>query len=187
MVAPDIEILRQIAQGDRTAVATLYDRYAPVVYPLANRILRDGAEAEDIVHDAFMLVADRADHYCESRGSVAAWLVTLVRNLSIDRLRKRQRRAHLAREAVQTEPVDELHPEALVGLAALRAAVLTALGSLDDAHRNTLESAFFQGLSYVEIAERDGVPLGTVKSRAARAMATLRATLEASGVGIGQQ
>lgn len=178
----DIELVQRIAGGDMTAVGALYDRYAPTLLPVALRILRDRAEAEDILHDAFVAVADRAGQYVAERGSVVAWLVTLVRNLSIDRTRRRDRRGALAREIIAHEPPASVRsPEAQTADLAERDQVRRALASLPDVQRQTLEIAFFEGLSYPEIAERENVPLGTIKSRAARAIASLREALEKEG------
>jgi RNA polymerase sigma-70 factor (ECF subfamily) len=181
--ASDIDVLRRLAEGDGQAIALLYDRYAPVLLPLALRIVRDRAEAEDIVHDAFVAVGVRAGQYTAERGTVAAWLVTLVRNLSIDRTRRRDRRGTLVRKVLAHEPHDKVaDPEGLTAEAAERNKVRRALQSLPEVQRTTLEIAFFEGLSYPEIAEREGVPLGTIKSRAARALASLREALEREGV-----
>jgi RNA polymerase sigma-70 factor (ECF subfamily) len=182
-VRSDGDLLRSIGAGDERAVGELYDRYASMLLPLALRIVRDRAEAEDVVHDAFVAVSDRAGQYVAERGSVAGWLVTLVRNLSIDRTRRRDRRGALTRDVLAHEPpeiVDD--PESLTVSAAERARVRRALDSLPEAQRLTLEVAFYEGLSYPEIAAREGVPLGTIKSRAARAIAALREALAREGV-----
>ena len=100
----DVELLTQIAGGDVRAVGELYDRYSPTLFPIALRIVRDRSEAEDLIHDAFVVVNDRANQYAADRGTVIAWLVTLVRNLSIDRTRRRERRGTLAREVLPHEP-----------------------------------------------------------------------------------
>jgi RNA polymerase sigma-70 factor (ECF subfamily) len=179
----DVDVLHRLAAGDGQAIALLYDRYARVLLPLALRIVRDRSEAEDIVHDAFVAVGVRASQYAAERGTVAAWLVTLVRNLSIDRTRRRDRRGTLVRKVLAHEPVEKVaDPEGLASDAAERNKVRRALASLPEAQRTTLEIAFFEGLSYPEIAEREGVPLGTIKSRAARALASLREALEKEGV-----
>jgi RNA polymerase sigma-70 factor (ECF subfamily) len=181
----DAEVLRRIGAGDPLAVGELYDRYAASLLPLALRIVRDRAEAEDLLHDAFVQVSDRATQYVAERGSVVAWLVTLVRNLAIDRARRRERRGALARDIIAHEPAAETShdtPESLVSDASERDKVRRALAGLPDAQRQTLEIAFFEGLSYPEIAEREGVPLGTIKSRAARALAALRALLADEGL-----
>lgn len=179
----DGELLRRIGAGDIEAVGDLYDRYTPVLFPLALRIVRERAEAEDVVHDAFVTVSDRAGQYVAERGSVAAWLVTLVRNLSIDRRRRRDRRGALARDVIAFEPhAMPADPETLTSDASDRAKVRRALATLPSAQRETLEIAFFEGLSYPEIAAREGVPLGTIKSRAARAITSLREALDHEGI-----
>jgi RNA polymerase sigma-70 factor (ECF subfamily) len=189
--ALDAELLRRIGDGDVLAVAALYDSYAPTLLGIAVRILRERAEAEDVVHDAFVVVGDRARQYDVARGTVAAWLVTLVRNLSIDRTRRRDRRGAIARDVLVHEahrasagtPSWNADPETQALGVARRDGVRRALASLPEAQRVTLEIAFFEGLTYPEIAEREGVPLGTIKSRAARALAALRLALdEESGV-----
>jgi len=179
----DVELLKRLAEGDGEAIGLLYDRYAPVLLPLAIRIVRDRAEAEDVVHDAFVAVSDRAGQYTADRGSVGAWLVTLVRNLSIDRTRRRDRRGALVREVLAHEPVaPPADPEGQTADAVERGKVRRAMASLPEVQRATLEVAFFEGLSYPEIAAREGVPLGTIKSRAARALASLREALEKEGL-----
>lgn len=177
--AADIHAMRRICEGDDAAVAELYDRYAAMALGLAIKIVRDAQEAEDVVHDAFVAIVERADQYRAERGTVAAWLVTTVRNLALDRTRRRTRRAQITDDELRHEPAEPvLDPESLSWIAREREAVRRALSTLSGAQRRTLEIAFFEGLSYPEIAEREDVPLGTVKSRAARALAALRAALE---------
>lgn len=177
--ALDVEAMRRICGGDDGAVAELYDRYAAMALGLAVKIVRDGQEAEDVVHDAFVAIVERADQYRPERGTVVAWLVTTVRNLALDRTRRRTRRAQITDEELRHEPAEPVaDPEAITWLAREREAVRRALGELSEAQRTTLRIAFFEGLSYPEIAERENIPLGTVKSRAARALAALRAALD---------
>lgn len=178
----DVELLGRIASGDVDAIALLYDRHAPMLLGLALRILRDRAEAEDVIHDAFVAVGERAGQYVVERGAVGAWLVTLVRNLSINRTRRRDRRGAIARDVLAHDPEAKAAampptPEAELGVARDRARVRAALSALPDVQRSTLEIAFFEGLTYAEIAVREGVPIGTIKSRAARALAALREAL----------
>jgi RNA polymerase sigma-70 factor, ECF subfamily len=181
----DVELLALLAAGDLGAAAALYDRYAPMLLALSQRIVRERAEAEDVLHDAFVTIHDRASQYSADRGSVIAWLVTLVRNLSIDRARRRDRRGGiLKRVAGEGAMPQQRGAEALLSDATVHARVRAALGRLPDVQRQTLEIAFFEGLSYPEISEREGVPLGTIKSRAARALASLREALDAEGVSL---
>ena len=179
----DAELLTIIAAGDVGAVGELYDRYGSTLFPIAVRIVRERSEAEDVLHDAFVAVSERAGQYAAERGSVIAWLVTLVRNLSLDRMRRRERRGALARDVIAHEPpASARDPERLASDASERAKIRRALAKLPAAQRHTLEVAFFEGLSYPEIAERENVPLGTIKSRAARALAALRGALAEEGV-----
>jgi len=176
--AADAAAMARLAQGDESALAELYDRYSPLALGLALKITREQGEAEDVVHDAFVAVVERADQYRPDRGTVAAWLVTTVRNLSLDRSRRRVRRAQITEEELRHEPLDTVStPESLTAAAATQSVVRRALEGLAPAQRRALELAFFEGLSYPEIAERENIPLGTVKSRAARALAALRDAL----------
>src|SRR5690349_19291815 len=174
----DARAMARICEGDEAAIAELYDRHSSVAYGLALKIVRDEREAEDVVHDAFVAIVERADQYRVERGTVVAWLVTTVRNLSLDRARRRSRRAQITADELVHEPVEPiLDPETSSLAAYEHRAVRAALETLPEAQRLTLETAFFEGLSYPQIAERDGVPLGTVKSRAARALSALREVL----------
>ena len=178
----DETLIRGVADGDEDALGALYDRHASVLLSIALRILRDPAEATDVVHDAFVTVADRAGQYIEARGSARAWLVTLARNLSIDRTRRSTRTGKVARALLASEPVALFEtPESLAAEARERSKLREALASLPQSQRSTLEVAFFEGLSYAEIAERENVPLGTIKSRAARALTSLRKALDEEG------
>ncbi|NUQ76945.1 MAG: sigma-70 family RNA polymerase sigma factor [Polyangiaceae bacterium] len=170
--------MRRICAGDDAGLAELYDRYAAMAMGLAFRITRDELESEDVVHDAFVAVVERADQYKAERGSVVAWLVATVRNLALDRMRRRTRRAQITEEELRHEPAEVVpDPEILTWVEREREAVRRALEKLSPAQRETLEVAFFEGLSYPEIAERQNIPLGTVKSRAARALSALREAL----------
>jgi RNA polymerase sigma-70 factor (ECF subfamily) len=177
--AQDIIVMERICKGDDVAVAMLYDKYAAMALGLALKIVRDAQEAEDVVHDAFVAIVERAQQYKPERGTVVAWLVTTVRNLALDRTRRRTRRAQITDEELRHEPAEPVpDPESIAWLLRDREAVQNALATLSEAQRKTLYIAFFEGLSYPEIAERENIPLGTVKSRAARALAALRAALE---------
>jgi RNA polymerase sigma-70 factor (ECF subfamily) len=175
----DAEAVSRLRAGDTTAVAELYDRYGSTAFGLALKIVRDGGEAEDIVHDAFVAVVERIDQYHPERGTVAAWLVTTVRNLALDRTRRRTRRAQIVESDLKHAPVETLpDPELALWACRERERVRAALDGLPAAQRQTLEIAFFEGLSYPEIAARQNVPLGTIKSRAARALHALREALD---------
>lgn len=176
--------MRRLADGDVSAIGVLYDRHAPMLFPIALRILRDRAQAEDALHDTFLTVATRAAQYASERGSVVVWLVALVRNLSIDRTRRRHRRGSIERHRLAYEPQSAVEsPDQGALNADENAKVCRALASLPDVQRTTLESAFFEGLTYSQIAARERVPLGTIKSRANRAVVSMRAALAQEGGG----
>src|SRR3954470_7573000 len=126
--ALDTLAMRRICDDDNEGLAELYDRYAPVALGLALKIVRDQGEAEDVVHDAFIAIVERADQYREDRGSVVAWLVTTVRNLALDRARRRVRRAPITDEELRHEPLEPVvDPESLSWIEHDRAAVRAAL------------------------------------------------------------
>lgn len=180
----DAGAIERLRDGDTAAVAILYEHHGRAAYGLALKIVREAGEAEDVVHDAFVAVVQRVDQYHPARGTVAAWLITTVRNLALDRARRRTRRAQIVdgelRHEAPTATAED--PEETLGARDEHARVRKAMARLPAAQRETLEIAFFEGLSYPEIAERERVPLGTIKSRAARALHALReALLEAEG------
>jgi RNA polymerase sigma-70 factor, ECF subfamily len=180
----DVDLLAALATGNVDALGILYDRHVGVLMPVAAHIVGDALEAEDVVHDAFLAVCDRAGDYTPTRGKVVAWLVVIVRNLAIDRLRRRQRRARIARDEVAHEPpaAKPPNPESESHHATARAVVVRVLEAMAPLQRELLLATFFEGATYEEVARREGVPLGTIKSRAARALASLRASFEAEGL-----
>lgn len=175
----DAEAIERLRAGDGSAIGVLYEHYGRTAFGLAFKIVREETEAEDVVHDAFVAIVQRADQYHPARGTVAAWLITTVRNLSLDRARRRTRRAQIVEtELKHMPPSAPESPEDSLSGAREHQRVRRAMTSLPEVQRQTLEIAFFEGLSYPEIADREKVPLGTIKSRAARALHALREALE---------
>jgi RNA polymerase sigma-70 factor (ECF subfamily) len=171
----DAELMRRAALGERAAVAALYDRHSAVLLGVALRVVGARADAEDVLHDMFVSLPQRARYYTSDRGTVIAWMVILVRNAAIDRLR-RYGRASAIGLTLDAEP-NGSNPEDNTIAASTRRGVRLALAALPEAQRRALEAAFFEGLTYAQIAERDGLPLNTVKSRCARALLALREAL----------
>lgn len=174
----DLALIRAVARGERWALGALYDRYAGVLHGLAQRMLRDAGEADDLVHDVFMEVHRHAGEYDRSRGSVRTWLCVRARSRALDRLRAPARARRVSFEAEAHEPELRVptgaHDAPLDDDAdRLRA----ALGALPAAQRTVLELGYFEGLSCSEIALALEVPVGTVKSRARSALERLRAAL----------
>jgi RNA polymerase sigma-70 factor (ECF subfamily) len=176
----DAELLRRVAAGDRAAFGQFYDRFSRPLYATAVRIVGDPAEAQDILHDAFVVVWEKAGSFESQRGSAFSWMVTLVRNRAIDRVRSRRRRQELLADSLPsdlgyTETERTVEDAAALGEDAL--AVRSAIRSLSPDQQKALELAFFGGLTQEEIARSLGEPLGTVKARIRRGLMKLRDTL----------
>jgi len=165
-----------MANGDAQALAALYDRHAPLMLGLARRIVLGKSEAEDIVHDVFVEAWRRAADYDPDRGSVKAWLLLRTRSRAID-LRKS---ASFSR-TVPTGDSEFLarlsDPRVADSEAPDRARLRRLLSALSDEQQEVLFLGYFEGLSSSEIATRLGIPIGTVKSRVAAALGSLRLAL----------
>jgi RNA polymerase sigma-70 factor (ECF subfamily) len=166
-------LLTRITAGDGPALGEFYDLFAGLVNALALRILRDAADAEDVVQEVFVQVWRQAGRFDALRGSPEAWLCTIARTRALDRLRRRAAR----REEPEAE--DAGHVDAPRSEETL--AVRKALGTLPPEQRRALELAYFEGLSQTEIATRLGAPLGTVKTRMRTGMLRLRELLAPIG------
>ena len=175
----DQAALGRMARGDHDALAELYDRHGRMVYSLALRILRDRAEAEDIVQEVFAQAWAQAARYDTSRGAVAAWLLMLARSRAIDRLRaKRARPDNTSDERAAMNIPDGTVPQDMQLLSAEQVKRLQmALQELSAPQRVALELAYYEGLTHAEVAERLEEPLGTVKTRIRQAVIKLRESL----------
>ena len=175
----DQAALARMARGDQSALAELYDRHARLVFSLALRILQNRADAEDIVQEVFTQVWAQAGRYDIARGAVAAWMLTMTRSRSIDKLRSRSARPETASEARVVEDMPDVAAQQdLQLLSAEQVEILKgALNELPVAQRVALELAYYEGLTHAEIAERLSEPLGTVKTRIRQAVIRLREAL----------
>jgi RNA polymerase sigma-70 factor (ECF subfamily) len=171
----DIALLERIVARDERAVGDLYDRHHQVLFGLILRILRDRAEAEEVLQEVFVLVWTRAETYNVALGSPAGWLVRVSRNRAIDRLRSNNVRLK-AVESVPVPPSPDT-PESLAGQSEQQRAVARALAALPDEQRLLIEHAYFLGLTQSELADRFKLPLGTVKTRIRTGMLALRQQL----------
>jgi len=173
----DAELLGRIADGDESALGTLYQVHAPALLGLARRMLRSEAEAEDLLHDVFVEAWRHAARFDAHRGSARAWLMVRCRARALDRLRspRMQRRTDLCDLERARLPSPQLSADRQSD--AHRA--MAGLSTLKPAHREIIELAYTGGLSSSEIAARLKIPIGTVKSRTAAALRTLRTTMQA--------
>jgi RNA polymerase sigma-70 factor (ECF subfamily) len=171
----DDDLLAALARGDEQALAALYDRFGGVAYGLAFRILRDASLAQDAVQDAFLAAWRTAAAFDPARGSASTWLLTLVHRRAVDVVRREERRRVDSLEDVPVAAGDSTDETA--ELREQRRAVQGALAQLPADQRQALELAYYGGLSQSELAERLGVPLGTIKSRMFAALGRLRELL----------
>jgi RNA polymerase sigma-70 factor, ECF subfamily len=180
----DLGLLQRVAARDTAALAELYDRHSRLVFGLILRIVRDRGEAEDILQETFVRVWNRADIYDPRIGGPLPWIVRVARNRAIDRLRARKVRATVDTPAVDlaaVEPAPDTaiqSPEAAVLETERRLRLTDALAGLPLEQRRLIEAAFFEGYTHTELAQRFGLPLGTVKTRIRAGMIAMRQGLE---------
>jgi len=176
----DEALVALVARGDERALAELYDRVSRIAYGLALRVLRDERLAEDAVQEAFLAVWRTAAAFRPERAQASTWILTLVHRRAVDLVRREERRRAeplddelVARAGEASEPTEEA-----AWLRFERDRVQAALKQLPDVQREALELAYYGGFSQSELAQRLGVPLGTIKSRMFAGLARLRELLD---------
>ncbi len=195
----DADLVARVVTGDERAFTAVYDRHVATVYGAALRLLRDREAAEEVVQETWLALWNRAEHFDAARGSLIGWLLTIARNRALDRLRAASRRPQLVslesdeRDSPLSDVLDRAiaagqrtgggSPERDEPLAAVvraweRSVVRAAVAAMPELERCAIELAYDEGLTQVEIAERLGWPLGTVKTRTRNGLARLRAALE---------
>lgn len=174
----DRAALERIAGGELDALDDLYERYKTMSYSIAYRITNDATLAEDVVQEAFLGAWRNASRYVVGRGSVKTWLLAIVHHRAIDAVRRRRATVELP-ESEDAPPPPLRLPDVWSEVSANLDAdeVRAALASLTDVQREAIELAYFGGLTQVEIAERTGTPLGTVKSRMRLGLLAMRRVL----------
>lgn len=178
----DAQLVARMAQGDKQAFAEIYDRFSRPLYATALRVVSDATEAQDVVHDVFVTLWEKASTFQSERGTAFGWAVTLVRNRAIDRVRMRRRRNEILADSAPADlGYDENAPgsgaDENAALGDQAQAVRAAVASLPLEQKHALELAFFSGLTQQQIAERLREPLGTVKARIRRGLLKLRDSL----------
>lgn len=165
--------------SDEALVHAIYSGHGRAMLAYATRLLGDAAAAEDVVQEALVRAWRNPAVLTNGRGSTRGWLLTVVRNLVIDRVRARAARPTEVAESPETPPVQRDHADAVATSVTVRA----ALDGLSEDHRGVLEQLYFEGRSLGEAANALGVPQGTVKSRSYYALRALRRALDrAEGV-----
>ncbi len=177
--APLIDAMQRLKQGDRKALAEVYQATYAKLFGICLRILGDRSEAEDALQDVYVSLWNNAALFDSSRASPISWLATFARNRSIDRMRRSGRlRASEPIEAADAVPDPSPTAEVVMLDGEDSARVHTCLSKLDERQRDSIRAAFFDGFSYPELATRAAVPLGTMKSLIRRGLARLKECLE---------
>ena len=176
----DEALVALVARGDEDALAELYDRVGRVAYGLALRVLRDERHAEDAVQEAFLQVWRSAATFRAERAKASTWILTLVHRRAVDLVRREERRQAdpLTDDSALGQATEDTEEAAWLRFE--RERVQAALKQLPDVQREALELAYYGGFSQSELAERLGVPLGTIKSRMFAGLARLRELLDDS-------
>jgi RNA polymerase sigma-70 factor (ECF subfamily) len=172
-----VTLLGEVSRGDRGAFAHLYRRTSGKLYGICLRLLGSEADAQDVLQEVFVLVWQKAGRFDDGKASAITWLATLTRNRAIDRLRKRT----IGSDGIEAAAdVEDDSPSAfdVVGNAQDSARLANCLGELDERARTVIRAAFLDGATYPELAEREKVPLGTMKSWIRRGLQRLRGCLE---------
>jgi RNA polymerase sigma-70 factor (ECF subfamily) len=172
----DLGLLLRLQARDATALEALYDAYGVLLYTVALRIVRDAADAEEVVQDSWVQVWRGAATYDSRRATVAGWLTTVVRSRALDRYRSKasRQRAETGAETALAPPPAAPTPESESVHSQLAARLGGALARLPAEHRRVLELAYFRGLSQSQIAAELDKPLGTIKSWARQGLLRLR-------------
>lgn len=173
-VAGADRLLQAVAQGDKAAFERLYELVSPRLYAICLKLMRAREPAQDVLQEAFVKIWQKAYQFDPTRGSAAAWMSTVTRRCALDRL-------STAASHEKNSPIEELD-ESLLRIEsnvdpADRLGLERCLSLLDERSRRPILLAYFYGLSYDEIAEREGIPVGTVKSRTFRALGQLKECL----------
>ena len=166
LILADEDLISLVEAGDADAFATLYDRHSQAAFSLAYRMMGERQAAEDLAQDAFLKVWRGASSYRAERGSVRTWILSIVHNRGIDKLRsqasRRKTQERVEASAPRSQPSEAF---AETWRNSQRDQVREALNTLPAEQLKILELAYFSGYTHVEISELLGLPLGTVKGR----------------------
>lgn len=172
--AADIEaMIARVALGDRDALSRLYDATAGKLYAVCLSVLKDPADAQDVLQDVFLRVWQRADRYAVTGHSPMTWLITIARNMAIDRLRAR-RAGTVGLDAAPEVRDERPGPEAVAIARSDRDRIETCFGELEPPRAEAVRGAYLEGETYATLAERHGVPINTMRTWLRRSLLTLR-------------
>jgi RNA polymerase sigma-70 factor (ECF subfamily) len=175
----DAALMRAFSEREPSAAGELYDRFASRVYGLGIVMLGGDAAAQDLVQDTFVKLWRSASRYDPARGKLETWVLLVARSLAIDSLRRRVLEARvLERNGPPREVSEEPGPDQLAETADMSERARQAMSTLSDGQRAALQLAYFGGKTSAEVAELEGIPLGTAKTRIRTALLKLRDALQ---------
>ena len=179
----DLQLLRRISNRDASALSEFYDVHSKYLFTIIYYILRDEAEAEDLLQEVFLQIWEKIDSYDETLGNPLAWITRITRNRSIDRIRSKSFKNRSSETDIErffdlSEDSGSSNPENISTSNQEHTEITNALKSLNENQRDLIEFAYFRGYSQSELAEHFNLPLGTVKTRMRAAMMTLREKLK---------
>lgn len=181
-IATDLDaLIARVSLKDRRAFDRLYELTSSKLFGVAVRIMKDRAEAEDVLQEAFIRIWQKADSFRPGQARAIAWLVTITRNVAIDRLRAR-RAPVVPMEMAADVPDDKPTPEVATAQAQRRDRIEACLSELNTQHAAAIRSAYLEGYSYQELADRFGTPLNTMRTWLRRSLMRLRTCLEKSSL-----
>jgi RNA polymerase sigma-70 factor (ECF subfamily) len=172
-----VALLQAVSQGDHRAFANLYERTSAKLYGICLRLLGGEAEAQEVLQEAYVTVWRNANRFDPTKASPITWLAVLARNKAIDRLRRSEITVEPLNAAAEVQ--DESRSAFDVAVDAQNQIRLNhCLDELEDRTRAMIKAAFLDGASYPQLAEREGVPLPTMKSWIRRGLQRLRGCLD---------
>lgn len=172
-------LLLATAEGDTSAFEQLYRATSPRLFGVCMRIVSQRSEAEDVLQEVFANVWRKAKQFDPDRASAITWLTMMARNRAIDHLRaNRSSRMSVAIENAEDLVETSPNAQAATEMALENRRLDVCLGELEAPRRQLIRTAFFEGNTYEELAQRSGTPLGTVKSWIRRSLVKLKACLE---------
>jgi len=172
-------MLDRIGAGDRDALKMLYEATSAKLFGVILRIVIERGEAEDVLQEVYITVWRKAAEFDATRASPITWMVTIARNRAIDRLRAKGSRPTTTLD--EAAEIRDAAPAAdtLIDSANDAKRVQAALGMLDPKHAAIIRCAYFEGLTYEALSDREGVPVGTLKSWVRRGLMRMRTVLAA--------
>lgn len=171
------ELVRQLQQKDNQAFSYLYDHYAPSLYGVIYKILGIEEVAQDILQETFIKIWNNIEQYDSTKGKLFTWALNIARNTAIDKLRSKEFKTKQQNHDLTSRQVRNKRDEHSQQIGEFTG-FTDVIKKLREEHRIIIDMMYFEGYTQAEVAERLGIPLGTVKTRARAALEHLRALLQ---------